>query len=90
MTWVALGPKVLFLIFLKNLKEYLNDLVSHPGFNWHASLFNLPFQHVDVYSQFEFHPQNILDLIASLIAEEEENDNINRAAHHNCIIRFIW
>ena len=59
--------------FTKDLKEYLNNLVSwHPVPNHHASLFTLPFQHVDVYSQFKFHPHSLVELIA----EEEEDDNV--------------
>lgn len=56
--------------FSKDLKEYLNNLVPHPVSNRRASLFALPFQRVDVFSQFKFHPHNLLDLIA----EEEEDD----------------
>ena len=56
--------------FSKDLKECLNNLVPHPVSNCRASLFALPFQHVDVFSQFKFHPHNLLDLIV-----EEEEDN---------------
>jgi hypothetical protein len=58
--------------FSKDLKEYLNNLVPHPVSNRRASLFTLPFERIDVFSQFKFHPHNLLDLIA----EEEEEDTV--------------
>jgi len=56
--------------FSNDLKGYLNNLVPQPASNRHLSLFILPFQRIDVFSQFKFHPHNLLDLIA----EEEEED----------------
>ena len=47
--------------FSHHLKEYLNSLLQHRSSNRIAILHNLPFQRLDVFSQFKFHPMALDD-----------------------------
>jgi hypothetical protein len=57
--------------FAQHLKEYLNSLLEHPSSNRTARLYALPFQRLDVFSQFKFHPTSLDDTDNS-----EENDTV--------------
>jgi hypothetical protein len=58
--------------FSASLKEYLNLLTPHPTSARAASLYSLPFQRLDVYHTFKFHPSSLDD-------NEEECDTIKAA-----------
>ena len=55
--------------FTMALKNYINHLSSHPTSARNASAYNLPFQRLDIYHTFKFHP-------ASLEEDEEVVDVI--------------
>lgn len=47
--------------FTNSLKDYLNRLMPHPTSSHHAILNTLPFERLDVYHAFKFHPHNLED-----------------------------
>jgi hypothetical protein len=53
--------------FLFYLKAFLNTLSTNKVSTQHLDQSKLPFQHVNIYKMFRFHPQGIQD-------DEEEND----------------
>ena len=59
--------------FSQHLKEYLNSLLTRPTSARRANLYSLPFNRLDVFSQFKFHPISIDD---SDINCPEEDDTV--------------
>jgi hypothetical protein len=47
--------------FSTHLKEYLNSFISQPTSNARSHLYSLPFERLDVYSQFRFKPTALDD-----------------------------
>ena len=47
--------------FSQHLKEYLNSLLNHPTSTRRSNSYALPFTHLNVFSQFKFHPVSLDD-----------------------------
>ena len=57
--------------FSQHLKEYLNSLLNHPTSTRRSNLYALPFTHLNVFSQFKFHPVSLDN-----IDQTEEDDTV--------------
>ncbi|CAA7269607.1 unnamed protein product [Cyclocybe aegerita] len=68
--------------FSQDLKVYLNKYWPHPSSNRTAHLYALPFDRLDVFIQFKFHPHLLHDDIAN--PDEEESDTVKA---HPCTLK---
>ena len=57
--------------FSRHLKEFLNSFLENPTTNRNTHYYQLPFDHLDVWTQFKFQPNNLSD-----DSDSEETDTV--------------
>src|SRR6266540_1853144 len=64
--------------FSRNLKEFLNSFLENPTTNRNTHYYQLPFDCLDVWTQFKFQPNNLSD-----DSDSEETDTVKAIAKNS-------